>query len=54
MHIVHESKFPFVSRHEFIRSKLSIFSAHVSGVSKRGAIRRPLVNVGGRPVGGCW
>ena len=30
---LHESKFPFVSRIEFIRSKLSNFSAHVSGVS---------------------
>ena len=27
-----EQKFPFVKRIEFIRSKLSIFSAHVSGV----------------------
>ena len=31
------SKFPFVSRIEFIRSKLSNFSAHVYGVS--GSIR---------------
>ena len=31
--ILHESKFPFVSRIEFIRSKLSNFSAHVSGVT---------------------
>ena len=29
---LHESKFPFVSRIEFIRSKLSNFSPHVSGV----------------------
>ena len=29
---MHESKFPFVSRIEFIRSKLSNFSAHVYGV----------------------
>ena len=29
LHELHESKFPFVSRIEFIRSKLSIFSAHV-------------------------
>ena len=28
---MHESKFPFVSRIEFIRSKLSNFSAHVYG-----------------------
>ena len=32
LHELHESKFPFVSRIEFIRSKLSIFSAHVYGV----------------------
>ena len=31
-HELHESKFPFVSRIEFIRSKLSNFSAHVYGV----------------------
>ena len=29
---LHESKFPFVSRIEFIRSKLSNLSVHVSGV----------------------
>ena len=34
-HELHESKFPFVSRIEFIRSKLSIFSAHVYGVVQR-------------------
>ena len=33
LHELHESKFPFVSRIEFIRSKLSNFSAHVSGAS---------------------
>ena len=33
LHELHESKFPFVSRSEFIRSKLSNFSAHVYGVS---------------------
>ena len=32
LHELHESKFPFVSRIEFIRSKLSNFSAHVSVV----------------------
>ena len=32
LHELHESKFSFVSRIEFIRSKLSNFSAHVSGV----------------------
>ena len=32
-HELHESKFPFVSRIEFIRSKLSNFSAHVFGVA---------------------
>ena len=34
LHESHESKLPFVSRIKFIRSKLSIFSAHVSGVCK--------------------
>ena len=33
IHELHESKFPFVSRIEFIRSKLSNFSAHVYGVT---------------------
>ena len=33
LHESHESKFPFVSRIEFIRSKLSNFYAHVSGVT---------------------
>ena len=32
LHELHESKFPFVSRIKFIRSKLSNFSAHVYGV----------------------
>ena len=32
LHELHEAKFPFVSRIEFIRSKLSNFSAHVYGV----------------------
>ena len=31
LHELHESKPPFVSRIEFIRSKLKNFSAHVSG-----------------------
>ena len=35
LHKFYESKFPFVSRIEFIRSKLSNFSAHVYGVSER-------------------
>ena len=35
---LHESKFPFVSRIEFIRSKLSNFSAHVYGVSNSPAL----------------
>ena len=35
LHELHESKFPFVSRIEFIRSKLSNFSAHVNVVSVR-------------------
>ena len=33
LHQLHESKFLFVSRIKFIRSKLSNFSAHVSGVT---------------------
>ena len=33
VHELHESKFPFVSRIECIRSKLSNFSAHVYGVN---------------------
>ena len=33
LHELHESKFPFVSRIEFIRSKLPDFSAHVPGAS---------------------
>ena len=33
LHELHESKFPFVTRIEFIRSKLSKFSAYVSGVT---------------------
>ena len=33
LHELHESKFPSVSRIEFIRSKRSNFSAHVNGVS---------------------
>ena len=33
LHELHESKFPFVSRIEFIRSKLSNFSAHVYGIA---------------------
>ena len=35
LHELHESKFPFVSRIEFIRSKLSNFSAHVYGATER-------------------
>ena len=31
---LYESKFPFVSRIEFISSKLSHFSAHVYGVTE--------------------
>ena len=40
LHELHESKFPFVSLIEFIRSKLSNFSAHVSGVSDARGRRR--------------
>ena len=35
LHELHESKLLFVGRTEFIRSKLSIFSAHVSVVFTR-------------------
>ena len=35
LHELRESKFPFVSRIEFIRSKLSNFSAHVYGDTVR-------------------
>ena len=34
LHELHESKFSFVSRIEFIRSKLSNFFAHVYGVTE--------------------
>ena len=40
LHELLESKFPFVSRIEFIRSKLSNFSAHVYGVNVDGSRRR--------------
>ena len=42
LHELHESKFPFVSRIEFIRSKLSNFSAHVYGDSVTRTRRYPL------------
>ena len=42
---MHESKFPFVSRIELIRSKLLNFSAHVYGVNAR--VRLPPTNTGG-------
>ena len=46
LHDLHESKLSFVSRIEFIRSKLSNFSAHVSGPMS--AERRcPAIWVGG-------
>ena len=34
LHELHESKFPFVSRIEFIPSKLLNFSAHVYGATE--------------------
>ena len=40
LHELHESKFPFVTRLELIRSKLSIFSPHVSGVTGMSEGRR--------------
>ena len=44
LHELHESKFPFVSRIEFIRSKLSNFSAHVYGAID--VLRVPLAGDG--------
>ena len=38
---LHVSKLPFVSRIEFLRSKLLDFSAHVSGVTYSAATRQP-------------
>ena len=43
LHKLHESKFSFVTRIEFIRSKLSNFSARVSGVTNDR--HRPAVSV---------
>ena len=44
LHELHESEFPFVSRIEFIRSKVSNFSAHVygitTGITPTSALRR--------------
>ena len=44
LHELPESKLPFVFRIEFIRSKLSNFSAHVSGVNVR-SHRRQMASV---------
>ena len=41
LHELHESLFPFVSRIEFTRSKLSNLSAHVSFVTDCAVVRRP-------------
>ena len=49
---LHESKFPSVSRIEFIRSKLSNFSAHVSGVTDW--VSRPGAGRGGMPMETRW
>ena len=49
LHELHESKFPFVSRIEFIRSKLSNFSAHVYGIS---GVKSMLSLVAGSPAHG--
>ena len=49
-HELHESKLPFVYRIEFIRSKLSNFSAHVSGIC--GAEKGN--GNGSSKVGGKW
>ena len=40
LHELHESKLSFVSRIEFIRSKLSNFSAHVYGASDVTGVER--------------
>ena len=55
LHELHESKFPFVSRIEFIRSKLSNFSAHVSGVKERTKRERKQASLApAGPPGLCW
>ena len=41
LHELHESKFPFVSRIEFVRPKLSNCSAHVSGATVTDTPRAP-------------
>ena len=41
LHELRESKFPFVSRIEFIRSQLSNFSAHVYGLILCGGVLSP-------------
>ena len=46
MHELRESKFPFVSRIEFFRSKLSNLSAHVSGISGQAALMSQQFHVG--------
>ena len=50
LHELHESKFPLVSRIEFIRSKLSNFSAHVSGVIVTLLITSPAASSLGSPA----
>ena len=54
LHYIHESKFLFVSRIELIRSKLSNFSTHVSGVTMAGecATSRYITVSGGGGGGG--
>ena len=47
LHELRQSKFSFVSRIEFIRSKLSSFSAHVSGASD--TAQRPASDTAQRP-----
>ena len=56
LHELHESKFPFVTCIEFIRSKLSNLSAHVSGaaVFPRDTPVVVIRLTGRRPTGADW
>ena len=51
---LHESKFPFVSRIEFIRSKLSNFSAHHFGMHFAGYRLFTDCRIGCRSDSCCW
>ena len=55
LHELHESKFPFVLRIEFIRSKLSNFSAHVYGAGVNTVLIRDRAAIlGNRPPRGRY